>query len=50
MKTFNFIDCLGLMFISCKKTGTTTGVSPYQSQGVITGYDPRTCAECGGLL
>lgn len=50
MKTFIFIVCLGVIFISCKKAGTTSGVSPYQSQGVITGYDPRTCAECGGLF
>lgn len=48
MKPFIFIVCLGLIFISCKKTGT--GASPYQSQGVITGYDPRTCAQCGGLF
>lgn len=46
MKTLFFIVCLGVIFISCKKTG----VSPYQSQGVITGYDPRTCAQCGGLF
>ena len=48
MKTLIFIVCMGMFFISCKKTGT--GVAPYQSRGVITGYDPRTCAECGGLF
>jgi hypothetical protein len=46
MKTFILIVCLGLIFISCKKNN----VAPYSSQGVITGYDPRTCAECGGLF
>jgi hypothetical protein len=46
MKTAILISCLGLVFISCKKSN----VSPYQSQGVITGYDGRTCAECGGLF
>lgn len=48
MKSFILIICLGLVFISCKKTGT--GVAPYQSQGVITGYDPRMCPMCGGLF
>ena len=24
-------------------------MSPFQSEGTITGYDPRTCATCGGL-
>jgi len=46
MKTF-IIICLVLVFISCKKNNNVT---PYQSQGVITGYDLRTCAECGGLF
>jgi hypothetical protein len=46
MKTFVIILSLGLVFISCKKNDVT----PYQSQGVITGYDLRTCAECGGLF
>ncbi|SDS06803.1 hypothetical protein SAMN05216490_0478 [Mucilaginibacter mallensis] len=46
MKAFILIVCLGLITISCKKNS----VSPYKSQGVITGYDLRTCAECGGLF
>jgi len=46
MKPAITILCLGLIFISCKKSS----VSHYQSQGIITGYDLRTCAECGGLF
>jgi len=37
--------CLSFIMVSCKKTGE----NPYQSEGVITGYDMRTCAMCGGL-
>jgi len=39
---------MGLIVIGCKKTNE----SLYQSQGVITGYDPRMCPSplCGGLL
>jgi hypothetical protein len=46
MKALILIICLGLIVIACKKNGVT----PYQSQGVITGYDLRTCAQCGGLF
>jgi hypothetical protein len=46
MKALILILCLALIVISCKKSN----VSPYQSQGVITGYDMRMCPECGGLF
>ena len=49
MKKFMLIVCIGLIFISCKKNGAAP-YGPNQSQGVITGYDLRTCAECGGLF
>ena len=45
MKTLIFILCLGLMVAGCKKNNET----PYQSQGIITGYDLRTCQTCGGI-
>jgi hypothetical protein len=47
MKTLLLIFCLGLIFIGCKKIIE----GPYQSQGVILGYDPRMCPSpaCGGL-
>jgi hypothetical protein len=45
MKALIFICCLGIIVISCKKNTA----SPFQSQGVITGYDLRACAMCGGL-
>jgi hypothetical protein len=37
--------CFGVIVGGCKKSQE----SPYQSQGIITGYDLRTCAMCGGL-
>jgi hypothetical protein len=48
MKTLILIFCLGLIIAGCKKGS----VSPYQSQGVLTGYDLRMCPSplCGGLL
>ena len=46
MKTLMFIFCISLLIaIGCKKTNE----KPYQSEGVITGYDYRMCAMCGGL-
>ena len=45
MKTSMLILCLGLMIVGCKKTNEL----PYQSHGVITGYDTRMCPMCGGL-
>jgi len=45
MKTLIFVFCLGLMVAGCKKTNE----DHYQSQGVITGYDLRTCQTCGGI-
>ena len=40
------ILCIGLLF-ACKKSGE----APYQSSGVLIGYDPRACPTplCGGL-
>jgi hypothetical protein len=48
MKTLILIFCLGLIIAGCKKGS----VSPYRSQGVLTGYDLRMCPSplCGGLL
>lgn|GEM_PF-595658 len=40
------IFCFGIFFSACKKTE----VAPYQSLGVITGYDTRMCPMCGGLF
>ena len=37
--------CFGVIVGGCKKSPE----NPYQSQGIITGYDLRTCAMCGGL-
>jgi hypothetical protein len=48
MKLLAIAFCLGLLFASCKKNNET----PYQSDGVLTGYDLRMCPSllCGGLL
>jgi major membrane immunogen (membrane-anchored lipoprotein) len=49
MKTkFAIIFSLILMILltTCDKKDEST----YTSQGVITGFDPRDCACCGGLL
>jgi hypothetical protein len=48
MKTLILILCLGIIITGCKKSNET----PYQSIGVITGYDARMCPSpmCGGLL
>jgi hypothetical protein len=50
MKTLILIFCLGLIIAGCKKGSVSPG--PYQSQGVLTGYDLRMCPSplCGGLL
>ena len=45
MKTLILVFCLGLIVVGCKKTNE----DHYQSQGVITGYDLRTCQTCGGI-
>ncbi|WP_426671455.1 hypothetical protein ACPPVU_09475 [Mucilaginibacter sp. McL0603] len=46
MKTLMFIFCISLLVvIGCKKANENL----YQSEGVITGYDYRMCAICGGL-
>jgi hypothetical protein len=45
MKILIIILCAGLLMLGCKKTG----VSPYQSEGIITGYDYRQCPVCGGI-
>jgi hypothetical protein len=37
--------CLVFILPACKKSG----IVPYSSMGVITGYDPRECPMCGGL-
>jgi len=45
MKTSILVLSLGLMIVGCKKNNE----APYQSKGIIIGYDYRTCAMCGGL-
>jgi len=44
MKTCIFI-LICICLASCKKDKPV-----YKSEGVITGYDRRTCAMCGGLM
>jgi hypothetical protein len=46
MKILMFFLCIGLLS-ACKKSGE----APYQSRGVLIGYDPRECPAtfCGGL-
>ncbi len=46
MKAYIFILVLSCMYLTaCKKDKQV-----YKSEGVITGYDRRTCALCGGLM
>lgn len=45
MKTLILI-ILSLIVIGCRKTDEQP---VYQSKGIITGYDLRMCAMCGGL-
>lgn len=46
MKKLIPLLCLVFILSACKKNDA----SPYQSKGVITGYDERMCAMCGGLF
>jgi len=45
MKTLLTAVCLVLIFAGCKKNT----VAPYQSEGVLTGYDLGECPTCGGI-
>jgi hypothetical protein len=44
MKQLILLLCLSVSLLSCKKESTTV------SDAVITGYDARLCACCGGLM
>ena len=48
MKPIIFIFCLGFIFAGCTKVKIT----PYQSQGVLIGFNMRMCPEpsCGGMI
>lgn len=46
MKNLIMMILLAIAACGCTKKNT---VSPYQSKGVLTGYDYAACAFCGGI-